>query len=169
VAAGQIVGTSTAPASCGTTRAAENVCNCTTNSATASRQCRIGLGNYSFSTNGPIHTPWFTDQRWQDYVVYSVASSCTAATPGCSTGLIQIGNANARALLIGAGPPVANVICAGALYTQSSVRPSANLCDYLDTTVNTTGKTPLTLDRYDTAQQTLQTPNANDYPVTVGP
>jgi hypothetical protein len=169
IAAGQIVGTSTAPASCGTSRAVENICNCTTNGAVAARQCSIGLGNYSFTTNGPIHTPWFTDQRWQDYILYSVASGCTAGTPGCTSGFIQLGSTNVHALLIGAGPPVANVVCGSAPYTQSGVRPSANLCDYLDTAVNTTGKMPLTLDRYDAAQQVAQTPNANDYPVIVAP
>ena len=91
---------------------------------------------------------WFKTNRWGDYLFYTVAPDCTQASPGsvanCGGGsgvrLGTGGTGNGRALVIGAGAPIASAPFA-ASRGVAQVRPSTLIADYLDSIENSNGNT----------------------------
>ena len=89
---------------------------------------------------------WFNTNRWGDYLFYAVAPDCTQASPGtaadCGPGsgvrLGAGGAGNARALVIGAGAPIASAPFAPSRGV-AQVRPSTLVADYLDSIENSNG------------------------------
>lgn len=71
---------------------------------------------------------WFTDNRWQDFMYYTVASDCHLANTAC-LGDITVGTQTTVDAL---------VISTGAAITPQ-IRPSALTANYLDSTVNADG------------------------------
>ncbi|MHB1332418.1 MAG: hypothetical protein ACYCY1_07445 [Sulfuriferula sp.] len=83
-------------------------------------------------SNCPLSTPaWFSANAWNNFVYYTMAPGAPILTAGTTT--------NIQALIIMAGRRLNNTICAGTPYGPQAARPSANICDYLDSTENTNG------------------------------
>ena len=116
---------------------------------------------------------WFNDNSWGDYMIYNVAADCTQPTPavfpfvncGGASGIrLAAGSvANARALLIGAGPAIVTAPFAASRPGLAQVRPSSLLADYLDSLENTNADV-----RYDAPTAPLAR-SFNDKTVVVAP
>ena len=85
----------------------------------------------------PIFPGWFTDNNWSRYVYYTLGSSCSLSSPGCTGATLRAGSQNGvHALLIGTGRP---------LQVQPTPQPkqtgfpSPSISDYLDSAENTNG------------------------------
>ncbi len=116
---------------------------------------------------------WFNANSWGDYMIYNVAADCTQPTPAASS-LANCGGAsgirlaagsvaNARAVLIGAGPAIITAPFAASRPAVAQVRPSSALADYLDSLENTNADI-----RYDAPTARLAR-NFNDKTVVVAP
>jgi hypothetical protein len=111
---------------------------------------------------------WFTTNQWQNFIYYTVSAACTSGTPGCGGGtFLSVGSPNnAHALLISAGRSLlTGTNCNGTTpYTQRT-RPTANICDYLDSAENTD---TVNIDTYDPVGKPL-TQSFNDQARIVAP
>ncbi len=116
---------------------------------------------------------WFNANSWGDYMIYNVAADCTQPTPAASS-VANCGGAsgirlaagsvaNARALLIGAGPAIVTAPFAASRPGLAQVRPSSLLADYLDSLENTNADV-----RYDAPTAPLAR-SFNDKTVVVAP
>lgn len=95
-------------------------------------------GSFSFT---PCPNPavvslpdWFTANKWQDYIYYSVSSNCTNPVSNCETASPQltVGTRNdARAILIATGNPVISSPFVASKGSAQS-HPSCTASDYLD-------------------------------------
>lgn len=82
---------------------------------------------------------WYHENGWRHFQIYSMATSCTAATPGCGgPGYLTVGaSANIHAALIAASTPV--TAAPFAFKGSAQIRPSANIDDYFDSQRNICG------------------------------
>ena len=116
---------------------------------------------------------WFNANLWRDYMVYNVAADCTQPSPamppfancGGASGIrLAAGSvANARALVVGAGPAIIAAPFAPSRPGVAQVRPSSALADYLDSLENTNSDV-----RFDAPTAPLAR-NFNDKTVVVAP
>ncbi|MBL8377155.1 MAG: hypothetical protein JNM79_04765 [Burkholderiales bacterium] len=76
------------------------------------------------------------DNAWGDWIYYAVSAGCTQPGPACAAGVLAAGSRTGlRAIVIGSGAPIVAAPFAPAK-GAAQVRPSANVADYLDSTVN---------------------------------
>jgi hypothetical protein len=139
--------------------------------ATGSCAANDFLGGIPASSALPA---WFTANNWQNFIYYTVAPACAPGTLNCGgAGFLTVGAvANARALLIAAGRPVANVagqvpaMTTPPFASKGSAQtgyPSVTVNDYLDSAINTDGN-----NIYD-AVGTARTTTYNDQMIIVAP
>ncbi|MBL8382415.1 MAG: hypothetical protein JNM90_05030 [Burkholderiales bacterium] len=113
---------------------------------------------------------WFNTNLWGDYLIYKVVADCTQPSPAASasaecggaSGVRLAAGRAARALVVGAGAPIA-VAPFAASRAAAQTRPSAVLADYLDSVENTNGDT-----RFDPPTAALNR-SYNDKTVVVAP
>jgi len=96
----------------------------------------VGSGTFAYNScaDAPLNTaaslfpPWFTANKWQDYVYYKLTR------PAASNGF-SAGDKSASALIVAVGSPLTSVPFAvkGSAQTQ----PSCNVNDYMDSAENT--------------------------------
>jgi hypothetical protein len=112
-------------------------------------RCTHGAFDFDSANPPPLtFEAWFNTNKWGDYIYYAVASDCTQVTPatdaaancggGSGVRLAAGASANARAMVISAGAPIASLPFAAAR-GAAQVRPSANIADYLDSNENANG------------------------------
>lgn len=109
---------------------------------------------------------WFYANGWRHYLFYTLASNCNPTTSACNgaspTGWLNEGNTpQRRALVISTGPALGSTNCNGLPRSQGGspatpfgLRPSNNVCDYLDSLQNTNG---------DKTFDPHNTPSSNSY------
>ncbi|MDH4233901.1 MAG: hypothetical protein OEV15_02025, partial [Gallionella sp.] len=97
----------------------------------------ISLDAMQIASSGamtPTPADWFMDNQWERALFYAVATSCTAATPGCSGTMLSTSQqSDIAAVVISTGAPLAST---EAKSTPQSGYPSAAVDDYLDSTEN---------------------------------
>ncbi len=136
---------------------------------------------YLGGSSTPTFPGWFGNASWGNFIYYHAGSSCVLGSNHCSgsgTGYLSVGTGatqrnNIRALLIGSGRPIANVVNQIPAMNTSSFAPSAgraqtgccssNVVDYLDSVSNADGD-----DIYD-APGSVTSSTYNDQVVVVAP
>jgi hypothetical protein len=142
---------------------------CGTNSATCSYVTATPSGNFAYDvTTAPapfnsvatnsILPAWFTSNIWQDYLYYSVSSSCVYGQL-CDVPDINIGGKSSiQAMIAATGAPIVSA-AKGSLQTHSS----CDVKEYLDSAENTD------LDVTFEASNKLKANNYNDQIFVVAP
>jgi hypothetical protein len=122
---------------------------CSTNTATCSRpspavypasggfsyQYTSSPGAFNASVTNSVLPSWFTFNKWQDYLFYTVSSNCTYGLQ-CDTPDIKVGTkSSVKALIISTSKAI--TIPPYTIKNSAQVQPSCSINDYLDSTENT--------------------------------